>query len=777
MKRATLLTVLLASGVLLAGAAQVSAQSFSSSGAAVTTTTTSTTAEQAPAPAAREDFVSGHLTFQLLGRNDIESSKFEEYRDVVKGASVPRFNVTGSAGALRYDLRGENVKQRDERYTGTLKTDFFAVTADYNAIIHRIGNNGRTMLAEQSPGVWRMSDTLQQAFQNTWESTPTANRIFTTFVQPLFLPSILDGSVVDVQVQRQRNNVVVDIARNQPLTLRVSYAREQRHGSGGLSTNYLSYTTETPAVTEYLTQDVGFNAGLNKPWGNLRAGLRYNWFIDQVKSLAFDSPFRATDALVATITLPGGATSVGGPASGRMVNPPDSSAYTGTFGATLKARANTRITADVALGRLAQNDQLFPYITNTAVVTPIVGSSASALPVQSLNGKINTTALTVAVTSKPTEPLQLNLRYRRYDLDNQTPRITFPYTGSWDRSLSTTARVTVPYGYVNDRFDASANVLVGKVTFEGAYRRTMMDRTFRETERTTENAGSVAAIVKVGDIANLRAVFEKAERRYDTAGLELERSEDTSLLVPPTGLASNLLARSGNLRFDQANRDTDRAGFDVTLSPNSLATLSFSYLHNKDTYLDTAHGVQDGSYDTLTGEVAVSPSERSDLFVYYSHEKNGSAQIQNGTSGFPTIDDFTIRMQDKVNSVGAGAVFQVVPDSVTLHFDGSYQKVDGRVGFTTDPNSTYQKARASMGGVKDIPNADNTKIARVTASVDYSLTSAWTLTVGSLFEDYEFSDVDSSNLQYIYPGSAFFLAMKDGSYNGKVGYVRLSYHW
>lgn len=154
MKRATFLTVLLASGVLLAGAVQVSAQSFSSFGAAVTTSTISTTAEQAPAPAAREDFVSGNLTVQLLGRNDIESSKLDEYRDVVKGASVSRFNVTGSAGALRYDLRGENVEPRDGRYTGTLKTDFFAVMADYNAIIHRIGNNGRTMLAEQSPGVW-----------------------------------------------------------------------------------------------------------------------------------------------------------------------------------------------------------------------------------------------------------------------------------------------------------------------------------------------------------------------------------------------------------------------------------------------------------------------------------------------------------------------------------------------------------------------------------------------------------------------------------------------
>ena len=31
-----------------------------------------------------------------------------------------------------------------------------------------------------------MSTTLQQAIQNTWEATPNAQRVFTTFVQPLF---------------------------------------------------------------------------------------------------------------------------------------------------------------------------------------------------------------------------------------------------------------------------------------------------------------------------------------------------------------------------------------------------------------------------------------------------------------------------------------------------------------------------------------------------------------------------------------------------------------
>jgi hypothetical protein len=100
----------------------------------------------------------------------------------------------------------------------------------------------------------------------------------------------------------------------------------------------------------------------------------------------------------------------------------------------------------------------------------------------------------------------------------------------------------------------------------------------------------------------------------------------------------------------------------------------------------------------------------------------------------------------------------------------------GTAGFTTQAGSSYQLARASIGGVQDIPNADNARITRLDASVDCVLRPKVTLTLGAWHEDYTFSDVDSVGLQNIYPG-AFFLALNDGSYTATVGYVRLTYRW
>ena len=727
------------------------------------------------AAAHKTDFQTGELNIQLQARPDVESSKFQEYRDVVRGVSIPAFRLFGSDGGLRFDLRGQNVKQLDERYTGYLKTDLFRVSADYNSIVHRIGNDGRTMLVQQTPGVWRMSPTLQQTFQNIWESTTNANRVFTTFVAPLFTPSIQDGNTVNVQVLRERTDIVVDMAPNEPYSAKVNYRREQRHGSGGLSSNYISYQIETPSVTEYLTQDVGFDGSITRPWGNVHAGLHYNWFTDQVPSLVFDNPFRATDALSVTVGTGAAATGVGGPAEGRMVNPPSNSEYITSLGTTLKMGHHTRITADVNLGRMAQNDQFFPYMTNTAVVTPVLAAQTSSLPVQSLNGKINTNSVVLAITSRPTEPLHLALRFRRYDLDNQTPRITFPGYGSWDRTWSAGARINVPYSYTNSRLDGIADFDIGKlVTLEGAYRRTTIDRTFREVEQTVENSVNAAVIMHVAEMANLRAMYEKGRRGYN--GLDLARSEDASFVVPPTGLSANALARDGSLRFDLSNRDSDRAGIIFDISPGNITSFAFTYLHNMDTYNDTFYGLQNVSYDTYTGEVTLTPNEQWNLSAYYTHEKNGSAQVNNGTSNFPAVDNFTVGLNDSVDTAGASAMFKLVPNKATLNLSGRYQNLVGTAAFTTQPNSTYQLARASVGGVQNIPNADNAKLARFDASVDCAVSPRVMLTLGTWYEDYVFSDVDSVGLQNIYPG-AFFLALNDGSYTATVAYVRVTYRW
>ena len=105
----------------------------------------------------------GKITVGVLGRDDVDSSKFTEYREVPKGVFVPYFKLFSKGEKLDFNLIGKNVRQDDQSYNGWLKTSSVDVYFDYNQTPHNMGNNGRTIMTEVSRGVWTMSDALQQS--------------------------------------------------------------------------------------------------------------------------------------------------------------------------------------------------------------------------------------------------------------------------------------------------------------------------------------------------------------------------------------------------------------------------------------------------------------------------------------------------------------------------------------------------------------------------------------------------------------------------------------
>lgn len=94
MKRITVLTMLFACG-LLTTSAPVLAQT------APATPPAQAAAQPAPADTPA-DWFQGNVDLLLLGREDVASSKFEEYRVVPKGVSMPGFSFQGSAKGNQY---------------------------------------------------------------------------------------------------------------------------------------------------------------------------------------------------------------------------------------------------------------------------------------------------------------------------------------------------------------------------------------------------------------------------------------------------------------------------------------------------------------------------------------------------------------------------------------------------------------------------------------------------------------------------------------------------
>jgi MtrB/PioB family decaheme-associated outer membrane protein len=758
-------------------------------------------------PAASDDYNTGEVNLGAVQTDsDTLSSKFLEYRDIPNGITAPYFRFEGRKGDFKYDFRGQNVQQRDQRYGLFLEKDKLRLKGDYNQIPHRFGNNGRTLLEETSEGVWRMSDTLQRSFQTTLEATSPRTQINYLFLNNLVSPSLASANRVDLRLQRERGNLAFSVKPNEDVDVRVTYFRERRVGDRAASGTAFGFgnVVELPETVYYLTQDVGADAQYAATWGVVRAGLRYNWFRNRVTTFAWDNPFRFTNSTDASAYTAPGAGSIGGPAFSVMALPPDSEAWTGSAGATFKLPSRTRLAVDAVLGRWTQNTTPFiAYTTNTSILGEdaaggtFPGTDAGRLPAGRLDGDVNTTSLSASLSSRPADKLSVTARFRSYELDNQTGRIAFPGYVRFDAVWEEIPRISVPYGYKNDRFDATVGYDFDPVTLEGGFRHTRFDRTFRETEQTRENAFSVAAVVRGGDWARLRASYERAERDYE--GLEIELSEEASFQRP--GAPANVLAipppsenpafaatyaslcGSGavcNLRFDQAKKDSDRIGATLDLTPgDGKFGVNLGYVRTKDDYKETRYGLTEASFDSVSAQVDFTPTERASLWAFYNYEKMVNAQRgrQSGaTVSANPLDDWTSDVADKADTFGVGGDFTLKPETWFLKVWGQYQKVDGLNDLFAAPGGAPAAARTAVGGVQDISLYDDTKLATVYGELKYQFAKAWALALGGFFEDYEIKDSNTKGLLNYVPGS-FFLAAVDDDYQATAVFLRLTYNW
>ncbi|MEO5761214.1 MAG: MtrB/PioB family outer membrane beta-barrel protein [Vicinamibacteria bacterium] len=743
-----------------------------------------------------DDWKAGTVTFgaQQTDSSSI-SSKFMEYREVPNGVVAPQFRFQGKKNALRYDFIGENITQTDQRFRMRLGNETWRVEGDYNRIPHNFGNGGHTLLEETSEGVWQISDTLQRSFQNTLESTVPKSAINFPFLLALVSPSLAAANTVDVKLTRERGNLTFISKPSSPIELKVIYSRERRTGSRAASGTSFGFgnVVELPEPLHYLTQDFGVEGQYDSQRVVVRLGAHVNQFSNRIQSLTFDNPFRVTDSTDPSSYLAPGSASTGGAATGRIALPPDNEAVIGNVSVMFKLRDRTRLSIDGSVARSTQNKSPFlAYSTNTAITTPLAASNVSTLPAQRLDGKADVRSLNVYFTSQPVPNLSLTARAQVYDFANHTPRITFPGYARFDGPWIDIARISVPYGYKSGRLDATAGYRFGDLSVEAGLKRVTMDRTFRETESTTENGVSLAASLRRSDWLVVRASYEKAKRDFD--GLDIEKSEDASFVTP--GAAANIFAIPSttlqttgqslcaagtvcNLRFDQSKKDIDRVGAHVAISPNDKVTLSAGYLRTKDNYKESRFGLISAQFDNISFDVDLAASEKVNAYAFYSREKVADFQVGRQSGATPSnnpIDDWTSTVGDKTDSLGLGADLILVPDKWFVTLAGQYQKVDGNNTLFSAAGSAASLARSGIGGVQSLPLYDDTRIASLSAEARYQFTPEWTFSFGAILEDYSIKDLASTGLTNYVPAS-FFLAANDGDYTAKTAYVRFTYHF
>jgi hypothetical protein len=718
-------------------------------------------APQESAPAAQRAH-SGRFEIGLSAVDvDTSSSTFRQYRVVPQGFEVPSLQASGD-GKLRYDLSGRNVGRDDGWLRLRLQPGPLDVTAEYRRVPHRFGNEGRSLF-ERTDVARPVPAPVQAELQRVLEIQFAQRRtgVDSAFLRNLMLPRATAARPIDLALLRERGRVDLDLTRDRPLSVRLSYAVESRRGDrpDGASFGY-SNAVEIPEPIDYLTQDFGAAAEWDRSWGHIRGGLHYNRFSNRIDSVTFGNPFRSTDSSDAGGFFAPSQFGIAGPSNGRLALPPDSGALTGSLGLLVKLPRSSRLTAEGSLARWTQDAPLIAYTSNSSITSPLRAADAASLPARSLDGRLTALSQAYGFTSRPWSGFTFSGRYRRYRLDNDTRRIQFPGQVYFDSIWEPFARITVPYGYTTDSLRASASYDFGRVSAEAAYAYEGWNRSFRETGRTSQDGWRLAADFRAADWATLRGSYEPSSRDYD---IYLPRRGESSSYVPekrPT-LLTELR------RYDQGRRDTDRWGGHLLLSPGSAATVSLSYLRGKEDYFGSQYGLLSADSEVMSAEVGYAPGERWSLDAFWSRENFYTFQrgAQRAATGAPDPRSlWTAIVGDNVDSVGGGGDLELVKEKLRANVHASYQRVNGSSDFD------------APGGAVDIGAFDDTRVVAASAELTFKPTGRWSLAVGGWIEDYEVRDAATSGLPYYIPG-ALFLAANDGDYNGRVFYVRASYSW
>jgi hypothetical protein len=646
-----------------------------------------------------------------------------------------------------------------------------------------MGYNGRTLFTENAPGVWNMSAATREYLGAAVDAVPAASRIY-PFYYALLSPTLAAMPYEDLISLRQRGDMAIDLGKKLPFDLQFTYMRELKTGARGDSNGdvygVVSTVVDFPETMDEVTQDIGIAFAKNFKAGNVYARYNRNTYVDNINALVVDNPFRATDLVYTSTAVPGG------PAQGRLGMPPDNEASRSALGFLFKMKKQTRFSGDIAMSTYTQNEQFLPYTINSVLLTT-AGAPAnvtSSLPAQSLNGKINTSMYNLAFSSRPIDNLSVRMRYRVYDLTNKTNRFVLPGTAgaSPDRTWANSSITPeAPYGYAtalnydnsSKRFDLQASYDIKALTFEGFYKNGQLERTHREAEKGKENTYGFAALYHANDMFGFKAIYDSYKRTADGHTIY-------------------------GFQEDEAEKTVKRTGLQVEFSPAAAFNMGLTYYKNDREYPNrpdraqvtsgvvtsapipgTPSGLLEAKYDTYTLDFEYVPSERAQLGLWYTYEKNTALNTWHTTTSGALNNSLAYAGNDKGNSFGLNAEFQIVPDKWKLSFMFTQQKIDGFMDITANATGvagccSFTTGRSTLGGVQDIVDYDDTEWTTANLSLVYTYNAKTSLSVGYAYDKYTYSDAFNASNSPFVQSPLFFMQENNGNYTANIVYTKLT---
>jgi MtrB/PioB family decaheme-associated outer membrane protein len=475
---------------------------------------------------------------------------------------------------------------------------------------------------------------------------------------PLLLPSL---EPVEFYQERQRVGVGFDRRLSQRWDFTSSARHERKDGLKSIgavigNSGGNPRAVVIPEPVDYETREFEFAARYTDRKAQFQARYYVSLFDNANAGLTWQNPYAA---------IGGWGPGVGHPTGfGRIAMPPDNRFHQASVAGAYNLSERTRLSADVAMGRMSQNDAFLPFTINPELAASIT----QPLPRSSLNGRIDTTSVNLRATSRTSDRFNWTANYRYDDRDNRTPRNEYVYIGGDSQNqdtgeTSSRRRFNEPASYREHRlrFDAGYR-LADRTRLTGNLERREIDRTHSERERARETSVGAALTHQFSDGFNAAIRLLHAERSGSTYHGEepfVSGYAPGYVATVPGGWENAPGLRKPHL----ADRDRDRISLMANFSPSERWSIGLDASYSHDDYKRSELGLQSARIRAYTVDVSWAPLAQTTLYGFYSYENMDfdqvGASIRGGANRLPDIDDparrWAVLHSDDIDTGGIGA--------------------------------------------------------------------------------------------------------------------------
>jgi len=539
----------------------------------------------------------------------------------------------------------------------------------------------------------------------------------------------LDSALHNKNIYTQRDIVSLHGTYYQSQSLSYQFAFERNHKEGtrtaglALGSSFASATSAIlPIPVDYLTNQG--EVKINFQQSNWQTALAYQFsnFASGNHSVRWQNAY--------TNSPPA-------PSQGQASLEPDNTMQKLVFQGSYQFSPSTHGSAQIAVGRMQQDDRFLPYTINSSLALP-----PPPLPADSLNGMINTIDATINLNSHINTQFQVTAKFQQNEQNNDTDRHTYTYVTADNTTQSATPRANFPYSFRQQQAKILGQYQVAQHEFSLGVQRTAIDRTYQEVETTTENAVNGAIASDLVNNISVKIRGERSQRKGDNYQVKTE-------IQPP----ENPLLR----KYNMADRNRDQLGISVTYSPDQL-DIGVYLEASKNDYNKSELGLLESSQKDYSIALGYRFTPALDMNLDYTITTIESKQAGSQTYSIAT---WQAKNDDHIDAIHLAIHYQWIPKLVKLGIEYEYAKSAGDTKVSTDaPFPVLRTERQT-----------------VLLSGDYQLNDKSTVTAFYRFEHYDEKDWANDNVNVNTIPNVLSLGDISPSYNIGVIGAALKFHF